>query len=45
MSLLLETATAAPLVPSIVMGALALLILLGVIAWIIGFGSGRPHSK
>ena len=44
MSLLLETAAAAP-VPSWVMGALALAVLLGALAWIIGLGSGRPHSK
>lgn len=42
MSLLLESA---PLVPSWVMGALMLLILLSVLGWIIGMGSGRPHSK
>ncbi|CAL8975657.1 hypothetical protein TESS_TESS_00891 [Tessaracoccus sp. O5.2] len=45
MSLLLETAAASPAIPSWVMGALALVILLGAIAWIVGFGSGRPHSK
>lgn len=45
MSLLLETASSAPAVPSWVYGALALFVLLGVIAWIVGFGSGRPHSK
>ncbi len=45
MSLFLETAASAPLVPSWVMGALALLVLLGILGWVIGFGSGRPHSK
>lgn len=45
MSLLLETAASAPAVPSWVFGALALATLLGVIVWIVGFGSGRPHSK
>lgn len=45
MSLLLETAASAPAVPSWVMGAIVLVLMLGVIAWIIGFGSGRPHSK
>ena len=44
MSLLLETAAAAT-VPGWVMGALALAVLLGALAWIIGLGSGRPHSK
>ncbi|HJE50854.1 MAG TPA: hypothetical protein K8V15_02560 [Tessaracoccus flavescens] len=45
MIFLMETAAAAPLVPSWVMGALALLILLGIVAWVVGFGSGRPNSK
>ena len=45
MIFLMETAAAAPLVPSWVMGALALAVLLGALAWIIGLGSGRPHSK
>ena len=45
MSLLLETAAAAPAVPSIVMGALMLLLLLGALGWVIGMGSGRPNSK
>lgn len=45
MIVLLESAAEAPTVPSWVMGALALVILLGVIVWIVGFGSGRPHSK
>ncbi|MFT3889685.1 MAG: hypothetical protein QM713_16190 [Arachnia sp.] len=45
MSLLLETAAAEPLVPTWVMGALALFILLGALGWVIGFGSGRPNSK
>lgn len=44
MSLLLETAATAT-VPSWVTGALALAVLLGALAWIIGLGSGRPHSK
>ena len=35
----------APLVPSWVMGAAVLFILLFVLVWIIGMGSGRPHSK
>ncbi len=42
MSLLLETA---PLVPSWVMGAIVLGILLFALLWIVGMGSGRPHSK
>ena len=42
MSLLLETAAS---VPTWVMGALALFILLFALAWVIGFGSGRPNSK
>ncbi len=45
MSLLLETAHAAPAVPSWVMGVFALVILLGALGWVIGMGSGRPHSK
>ena len=45
MSFLLETAAEAPLVPSWVMGALALLILVGIVAWVVGFGSGRPNSR
>ncbi|MHA7860229.1 hypothetical protein ACX1DX_02415 [Tessaracoccus sp. Y36] len=45
MNLLLETATEAPLVPSWVMGAIVLVILLGVVVWLIGFGSGRPNSR
>ncbi|WP_257787455.1 hypothetical protein [Tessaracoccus flavescens] len=42
MSLLLESEL---LVPSWVMGAIVLFILLSVLVWIIGMGSGRPHSK
>ena len=42
MSLLLETV---PLVPSWVMGAIVLGILLFSLLWIVGMGSGRPHSK
>ncbi|QXT61890.1 MULTISPECIES: hypothetical protein [Tessaracoccus] len=45
MTFLLEAAASEPLVPSWVMGLIFLCILLGVVAWIIGFGSGRPHSK
>lgn len=45
MSLLLETASSAAAVPSWVFGAIALFVMLSVLAWIIGFGSGRPHSK
>ncbi|MBB1484829.1 hypothetical protein H5392_13285 [Tessaracoccus sp. MC1865] len=45
MNLLLETAAEAPLVPSWVMGAIVLVILLGVVVWLIGFGSGRPNSR
>lgn len=33
------------LVPSWVMGLCFLLILLGALGWVVGFGSGRPHSK
>ncbi|MDO5677421.1 MAG: hypothetical protein Q4G35_07950 [Propionibacteriaceae bacterium] len=45
MSLLLETAAAAPLVPSWVMGAIVLVGLVGAVLWIIGFGSGRPNVR
>ena len=45
MSFLLETAAAEPPVPSWVMGALALFILVSIVAWVVGFGSGRPNSR
>lgn len=45
MNVLLETVAEAPLVPSWVMGAIVLFALVGVVAWIIGFGSGRPNSR
>ena len=45
MSLLLETAATAPVVPSWVMGAIVLVGLVGTVLWIIGFGSGRPNTR
>ncbi|GAA3877641.1 hypothetical protein [Tessaracoccus defluvii] len=45
MSLLLETAAEAPLVPSWVMGVFVLVLLLGALGWVVGMGSGRPNSK
>lgn len=43
---LLETAAAAgPAVPTIVMGLIVFAILMSGLVWVIGMGSGRPHSK
>lgn len=42
---LLETAHVEPAVPTIVIGAMALVVLLGALLWVVGMGSGRPHSK
>lgn len=42
---LLETAHTEPAVPSIVMGILALAVMLIALLWVVGMGSGRPHSK
>ena len=42
---LLETAEAAPAVPTIVAGILAFAGMMAALAWVLGMGSGRPHSK
>ncbi len=41
---LLEAATISGL-PSVLMGIFTLVVLLGALVWVIGMGSGRPHSK
>ncbi|GAA4906766.1 hypothetical protein GCM10025789_27780 [Tessaracoccus lubricantis] len=45
MNFLLETAAESPLVPSWVMGAIVLFVLVGIVVWLVGFGSGRPNSR
>lgn len=42
---LLETVTAGPEIPTIVWGLLAFAVLMAGLGWVIGMGSGRPHSK
>lgn len=41
---LLEAATTDGL-PPVLAGVAAFIILLGALIWVIGMGSGRPHSK
>lgn len=42
---LLETAAAGPAIPTIVMGLIAFGLLMAGLGWVVGMGSGRPHSK
>lgn len=42
---LLETAAAEPAVPTIVVGIMAFAVLMAALVWVVGMGSGRPHSK
>lgn len=36
---------AEPLVPTFVYGLITLGALVGALCWVVGMGSGRPHSK
>jgi len=42
---LLEASAEAPQVPTFFVGLGAFLILMIALLWVVGMGSGRPHSK
>lgn len=45
MNLVLLEAAASEGLPPVIMGIVTVVVLLGALGWVIGMGSGRPHSK